>query len=136
MKTTMVCRDIGAASGLLRSLGNPNRLAIICLLLDGERSVMELETALGIRQPTLSQQLTALRRAGLIKGRRRLKHVYYHVCDERAAQIVATLRPMFRDLLPASALLTVNQGGANGTADRQALAHAAVLSRMAEREMM
>ena len=125
MKAAVVCKDIGAgASGLLRSLGNPSRLAIICLLLEGERSVMEMEAALGIRQPTLSQQLTALRRAGLIEGRRALKHVFYRVCDDRAARIVATLRTMFADLLPASALLTV----ATGDMDRQALARSAALS--------
>jgi DNA-binding transcriptional ArsR family regulator len=132
MKAAVVCKDIGAASGLLRSLGNPSRLAIICLLLEGERSVMEMEAALGIRQPTLSQQLAALRRAGLIEGRRALKHVFYRVCDDRAARIVATLRTMFADLLPASALLAV----ATGDMDRQALARSAALSRIAEREMM
>jgi DNA-binding transcriptional ArsR family regulator len=132
VKAALVCKNIGAASQLLRTLGNPSRLAIICLLLDGERSVMEVEAALGIRQPTLSQQLTALRRAGLIEGRRVFRTVYYRVCDERAAQIVATLRTMFPDMLPASALLTV----ATGDMDRDALARLAALNRMAEREMM
>ena len=132
MKTPPLCREIEAASSLLRTLGNPSRLAIICLLLDGDRSVMELEAALAIRQPTLSQQLTALRDARLVEGRRTRRSVVYRVCDERAAQIVATLRTMFADLLPASALLTVS----DGRTDRAALAHAAAVSRLAEREMM
>ena len=132
MKASLLCRDIGAASDLLRALGNPSRLAIVCLLLEGERSVMEMEVALSIRQPTLSQQLTALREAGLIQSRRQVKHVFYRVCDDRAARIVATLRTMFSDLLPASALLTVT----HGATDRKALARSAALSRIAEREMM
>jgi DNA-binding transcriptional ArsR family regulator len=132
MKAAVLCKDIGAASDLLRSLANPNRLAIICLLLEGERSVMEMEAALGIRQPTLSQQLSALRDAGLIEGRRALKHVFYRVCDDRAARIVAILRTMYADLLPASAVLTRS----DGTMDRAALARAAAITRIAEREMM
>ena len=132
MKSRTQCRNIEAASSLLRSLGNPSRLAIVCLLLDGERSVMELEVALGIRQPTLSQQLTALRTAGLVVGRRTHRTVFYRVCDARAGRIVATLRELFPDLLPASALLTVGQG-ASGRAE---LARAAALGRLAEREMM
>ena len=132
MKAPLLCRNIQAASSLLRTLGNPSRLAIVCLLLDGERSVMEMEAALGIRQPTLSQQLTALRTARLIVGRRASRSVFYRVCDARAAQIVATLRTMFPDLLPASALLTV--GG--DVQDRAGLARAAALGRLAEREMM
>lgn len=132
MRAALLCKNIGAASRLLQILGNPSRLSIICLLLDGERSVMELEAALGIRQPTLSQQLTALRKAGLIAGRRAFRTAHYRVCDDRAAQIVATLRTMFPDMLPASALLTVT----HGAMDRDALARAAVLARIAERETM
>jgi DNA-binding transcriptional ArsR family regulator len=132
MKKSVICRDIAAASELLRALANPDRLAIVCLLLEGERSVMELEVGLGIRQPTLSQQLTELRNAGLIAGRRALKHVYYHVADERAGQIVGCLRQIFSELLPASALLTVTES----LKDRQSLADAVALSRLAEREFM
>ena len=132
MKAPLLCKNIGAASSLLRSLANPSRLAIICLLLEGERSVMELELALGIRQPTLSQQLTALRVAKMVASRRQARAVIYRVCDGRAAQIVAALRPMFPDLLPASALLTVARGGMTG----DELARSAALSQFAERETM
>jgi DNA-binding transcriptional ArsR family regulator len=132
MKKSVICRDIAAASELLRALANPDRLAIVCLLLEGERSVMELEVGLGIRQPTLSQQLTELRNAGLIAGRRAVKHVYYHVTDARAGQIVQCLRQIFSELLPASARLTAT----GSLKDRQSLADAVALSRLAEREFM
>lgn len=132
MRAPPLCQNIQAASTLLRSLGNPSRLAIVCLLLEGERSVTELELALRIRQPTLSQQLTVLRAAKLITSRRAFRSVFYRVCDDRAVQIVATLRTMFPDLLPASALLTLDH--VHG--DRAALAYATALQRLAEREMM
>ena len=132
VKSPPLCKNIGDASALLRSLANPSRLAIVCLLLEGERSVMELDVALGIRQPTLSQQLTILRSAGIVAARRRARHVIYRVCDERAAQIVAALRPMYRELLPASALLSVAADGMG----RAALARSAALLRVADRGSM
>lgn len=129
MKAPLVCRNIGAASDLLRTLGNPTRLAVACLLLDGPRSVMEMEAALGIGQPTLSQQLAALRSAGLIAGTRQARTTVYRIADDRVAPLVGVLRGMFPDLLPASALLTVGS-------DRAGLHRAAALARMAERDAM
>lgn len=97
-KSSRVCRSVGEASDLLKSIANPNRLSIVCMLLEGERSVSELETELGIRQPTLSQQLTELREAGIVATRRDAKRIIYRVADPRAARIVELLREMFSDL--------------------------------------
>ena len=52
---------------------------LLCQLAQGEMSVSELEEALGIRQPTLSQQLTVLRDEELVDTRREGKYVYYSV---------------------------------------------------------
>ncbi|WP_325100334.1 ArsR/SmtB family transcription factor [Brevundimonas aurantiaca] len=58
------------AAELLRQLANANRLLILCHIAAEERSVGQLETDLGIRQPALSQQLAELRQYGLVKTRR------------------------------------------------------------------
>ena len=63
-------KNVGEASDFLKKLSNPNRLMIVCALVEGERSVRELEDGLGIRQPGLSQQIAELREAGLIAGRK------------------------------------------------------------------
>jgi DNA-binding transcriptional ArsR family regulator len=97
-KSSRICRSVGEASDLLKSIANPNRLSIVCMLLEGERSVAELESELGIRQPTLSQQLGELREAGVVATRREAKHVYYRVADPRAARVIHTLRDIFSDL--------------------------------------
>jgi len=93
-----LCRSVGEASDLLKALANPNRLSIVCLLLEGERSVSDLEHELGIHQPTLSQQLGELREAGMIVPRREAKSIFYRVADDRAGRIVATLREVFSQL--------------------------------------
>lgn len=85
----------GEAAELLKKLANPNRLMIVCALVDGERSVRDLEDGLGIRQPGLSQQLAELRDAGLIAGRKESKSVFYRLADERVSAIVSLLYRMF-----------------------------------------
>jgi DNA-binding transcriptional ArsR family regulator len=97
-KSSRICRSVGEASELLKSIANPNRLSIVCMLLEGERSVAELEIELRIHQPTLSQQLRELREAGVVTCRREAKHVVYRVADPRAARLIETLRGIFSDL--------------------------------------
>jgi len=82
-------------SELLKLLGNPQRLLIACLLCEGEHAVSEIEEKLGIRQPTLSQQLGALREAGVIEGRREAKAVIYHLADAQTRQLLDALHRIF-----------------------------------------
>jgi DNA-binding transcriptional ArsR family regulator len=89
-----------AASSFLKSLANPNRLMIACALLDGERSVGELEIDLGLRQPSLSQQLAELRESGVVEARREAKQVFYRISDQRAIALLATLHQIFCGELP------------------------------------
>src|SRR5512142_520035 len=51
----------GQAVGVLKLLANPERLLLLCQLSQGEMCVSDLEQALDIHQPTLSQQLGVLR---------------------------------------------------------------------------
>ena len=96
--STQICRSVGEASELLKLIANANRLAIVCYLMETEASVSALEEQLGIRQPTLSQQLSELREAGVIEGRRDGKAILYRVGDTRVKAIVDTLRDLFSGL--------------------------------------
>ena len=80
---------------LLRTLANRNRLMLVCTLVEGEYSVGQLEEMLGIRQPTLSQQLTVLREAGLVETRRDAKQVFYRLTAAKAARLVEALHEIF-----------------------------------------
>ena len=91
------------ASNFLKALANENRLIILCCLAEGERNVGELETMLGIRQPSLSQQLARLRSDGLVKTRRDSKQVYYRLASEEAQQMIDLLYEMFCTGEPANA---------------------------------
>ena len=45
------------AAGLMKALGNESRLMILCTLVEGERSVSELNEIIPLSQSALSQQL-------------------------------------------------------------------------------
>jgi DNA-binding transcriptional ArsR family regulator len=87
----------GAADAcrLMKALANPDRLLLLCQLAQGEMSVGELEAALGILQPTLSQQLTVLRTEALVETRRDGKHVFYRVASGPALAVLKVLHQQF-----------------------------------------
>lgn len=79
------------ACALLKVLAHTDRLVLLCRLAQGEFCVSELEADLGIRQPTLSQQLGVLRQEGLVDTRREGKHIYYRLISEDAAAVMQVL---------------------------------------------
>jgi DNA-binding transcriptional ArsR family regulator len=79
------------ACALMKALSNPDRLMVLCRLSQGELSVGGIEAALGIRQPTLSQQLTVLREQGLVSTRREGKNIHYSVASDEAMAVIRVL---------------------------------------------
>ncbi len=90
-----VYQNAKLASQFLKALANENRLVILCTLAEGEKNVGELEEILGIRQPTLSQQLARLRSENLVGTRRDSKQIYYHLASQEAEQIIGLLYELF-----------------------------------------
>lgn len=85
----------GEVAGLLKTLAHPVRLILACTLAQGEYSVGALEDRLDIHQPTLSQQLTVLREAGIVETRREGKQVFYRLTQEKAAKLIQALYGIF-----------------------------------------
>ena len=83
------------AEAFLKALANRNRLLILCHLVEGERTVGELEEALTLRQPTLSQQLARLRDDGMVNTRRESKNIYYSIASPEAEDIIGRLYDLF-----------------------------------------
>jgi ArsR family transcriptional regulator len=83
------------ASALLKALGNPDRLLLLCQLTQGEFCVSELESMLGIQQPTLSQQLGVLREEQLVTTRREGKQIYYSLASKEAMAVLEVLYEQF-----------------------------------------
>lgn len=79
------------ASDLLRILSNQKRLLILCKLVEGEKSVSQLQEETGLGQSTVSQQLAKLRGEKLVSARRQAQSVYYTFSSPEALAVIETL---------------------------------------------
>ena len=95
MQIDLLQANARAASALLKSLANPDRLLLLCQLAQGEKRVGELEEIVGILQPTLSQQLGVLRDEGLVSTRREGKNIYYRIDSPQALAVLNVLYLQF-----------------------------------------
>ncbi len=85
----------GQAVKALKVMANEDRLLLLCQLSQGEMSVGELEAALDIHQPTLSQQLGVLRNEGVVNTRRDGKRICYSLADPRLLQIMQLMHALY-----------------------------------------
>lgn len=83
------------ACALLKALANPDRLLLLCQLTQGPLCVGDLETILGIQQPTLSQQLGVLRDEALVTTRREGKQIFYSIASSEAMAVMAALYQLY-----------------------------------------
>ncbi|MGI9281671.1 MAG: ArsR/SmtB family transcription factor [Endozoicomonas sp.] len=79
------------AARLLKVLANPNRLMIVCMLLETELSVGQLNQKLPLSQSALSQHLAVLREEGLVATRKEAQVVYYRLAKPEVRKILAVL---------------------------------------------
>ena len=83
------------AADLLKALSNPQRLRVMCLLIDGERTVGEINDEVALSQSALSQHLAVLRDGGWVQTRRESQNVYYSVADGPVHKLIQTLHDIY-----------------------------------------
>jgi len=83
------------AGDLLKALSHESRLLILCILVQGEKSVSELEEIMNMPQAAVSQQLARLRFDRLVSTRRDGRMVYYSVANDEVSQLVEMLYEFF-----------------------------------------
>lgn len=91
----MFKESAGRAATLLRLLGNEKRLMLLCQLADGELSVRDIQSRVGLSQSALSQHLALLRAEGVVGTRRESQTIYYRIVDHAAMRIIETLAELF-----------------------------------------
>jgi DNA-binding transcriptional ArsR family regulator len=77
-------------------LAEPNRRAMLSLLVTSERSVGELERQLGMPQPSVSKHLRVLREAGFVESRIDAQRRVYRLRPERLMEMDSWLAPFRR----------------------------------------
>ena len=83
------------ATDMLKLLGHPDRLMVLCQLKAGEQSVGELSKSLGIKQSPLSQHLARMRYEGVVESRRDAQTVYYSISGTKVTKIVGVLYDLY-----------------------------------------
>lgn len=86
---------IGRASNLMSMLSQPMRLRILCILVNGEQSVLSLAEKVELSQPAMSHHLKKLRTAELVKTRRDGQTIYYSVNGPEVIAVLETLYNLY-----------------------------------------
>lgn len=79
------------AAELLKAMANPQRLRVLCLLIEREMSVGEINALVPLSQSALSQHLAVLRDKKLVETRREAQTVYYSVADGTVHDVIEAL---------------------------------------------
>ncbi len=80
---------------LLKAMANEWRLMILCQLSEGEKTVSELQSLLGLSQSALSQHLAVLRREKIVTARKHAQSVSYSLAGDDASRVMRTLHEVF-----------------------------------------
>ncbi len=82
----------------LRCIGEPTRLQILKLLVEGERCVGELVGVLNKEQSLISHHLRALKKCNIVKERQETQKVYYKLTDARLARLILDSEALMLEL--------------------------------------
>lgn len=83
------------AAVFLKALAHEGRLEILCQLIEGERSVTEIEAQSGMPQPKVSQLLMRLRAERIVEARREGRNVLYRMERPEVIEVITILRRAF-----------------------------------------
>ncbi len=92
-----VSADADLVARFFRTLGDPTRVRLLVLLLEGERRVSDLVGQLSVPQSRVSTHLGCLRWCGLVEARRAGKEQWYRLADPRIHDLLFLGEAMLRD---------------------------------------
>jgi ArsR family transcriptional regulator len=109
-----------AKADLFKALAHPARIRVLELLSEGDRTVGELAEEVGLELSHLSQQLSVLRRAGIVDSRRTGNSVSCTLRDRDTVELLAVARRILtKNLRDGQQLLAALDGRANESAPRR-----------------
>ncbi|MBD1559023.1 helix-turn-helix transcriptional regulator [Vibrio sp. S9_S30] len=90
MKTSSI-----EVADILRVLSHPERLLVLCQLVDGEVGAGQLQSGSTLSQSAFSQHLTVLRKNNLVSVRKESQQVFYSLADKRIERLIYHLHDIF-----------------------------------------
>lgn len=86
------CEEVAS---LLRALSHPNRLLILGHLIQGEKTVSELQSLCDISQSQLSQFLNRMKLEGLITCKKDGRFCYYSATNQRVIKLIRAIHSIY-----------------------------------------
>ncbi|EDM67928.1 transcriptional regulator, ArsR family [Moritella sp. PE36] len=80
---------------VLKTMTHPERLMVLCQLVDGEVSASQLQENSTLSQSAFSQHLAVLRKNNIVKVRKESQSVFYSLADERIEALIASFYKIF-----------------------------------------
>lgn len=87
-----MCNEV---SGLLKAISHPQRLLVMCYLVEGEKNVSEILEICQVSQSQLSQFLNRMQREKLLKVRKEGNFSYYSIANPKALVLIKSLQKSF-----------------------------------------
>ncbi len=88
-------KEIELTAHRIRAVAHPTRLAIVCLLAEGERCVGDIRTQVGTSQPNITQHLATLQHFRLLTSRKEANRVLYAISDVRLKNFISLVRQSY-----------------------------------------
>lgn len=82
-------------SALLKHFAHPQRLQILCYLIDGEKQVTEIHQAVELSQSQASQFLKRMQSEGLLTSRREKNFTFYSILDPDVVKLLKSMQKIF-----------------------------------------
>lgn len=88
-------RPILEVANLLKQIAHPNRLMILCRLVDGAKTVSELEEACGASQSSVSQYLAKMKSEKIVTAERDGQHIRYSLTSKELKELIEKMKDVF-----------------------------------------
>jgi DNA-binding transcriptional ArsR family regulator len=86
------CEEV---ADLLKLVAHPNRLKILCCLIDGDKSVSELEEFCGASQSSVSQYLAKMKSEKILSAKRDGKSIRYSLTNKEIKKLIEKMKDIF-----------------------------------------
>lgn len=79
-------------ANVCKAMANPVRMEIIYALKQGEKTVSELVESIGLAKSNISQHLSVLKSAEVVRARREGQNIYYAIANPKIVQACRLMR--------------------------------------------
>lgn len=86
------CEEV---AGLLKLVAHPHRLKILCCLVDGDKTVSELEELCGASQSSVSQYLAKMKSEKILSAVREGQSIRYRLSHEEVKKLIEKMKVIF-----------------------------------------